>query len=294
MNLHLLRTFASVVALGGFTRAAEAIHISQPAVSRAVKELEDQFGMPLIERGSSPIQCTEAGLILYRHAQAIFALEQAAEAELRSLRGLEHGSLVVGASRTIATYMLPQLIARYLEMHPNIAVRTVSDNTHSIEQRLLSYELDVALVEGPIHNDRIELLDWREDEMVILVSANQLSTNRQPMTTERLSNMRWIMRETGSGTRDVAQRLLHEAGIEVRRMLEVGSNGAVVQCVAAGVGITMISLEAARDQLDLGRVMAIELPGFRPRRPLYRAKVRDRPVSAAAKAFDAIACLAPE
>lgn len=289
MNLHLLRTFVSVVALGGFTRAAEAIHVSQPAVSRAVKELEDHFGMALIERGSSPVQCTEAGTILYRHAQAIFALEQAAEAELKSLHGLEQGSLVVGASRTIATYMLPQLIARYLDMHPNIVIRTVSDNTHAIEQRLLSYELDIALVEGPIPDERIELLDWREDEMVILASAKQLFSDRQPMTAERLGDMRWIMRETGSGTRDVAQRLLREVGIEVRQMLEVGSNGAVVQCVAAGVGITMISLEAARDQLDLGRVATIEIAGFRPRRPLYRAKVRDRPMSAAAKAFDAIA-----
>lgn len=294
MNLHLLRTFVSVVALGGFTRAAEAIHISQPAVSRAVRELEDHFGMPLLERGGSPLRCTEAGLALYRHAQAIFALEQAAEAELGSLRGLEQGSLVVGASRTIATYMLPQLIARYLELYPGIAVRMVSDNTHAIEQRLLSYELDVALVEGPIHDERIELLEWREDEMVILASARQLFADRSPLTAARLGEMRWIMRETGSGTREVAQRLLREAGVEIRRMLEVGSNGAVVQCVAAGLGITMISLEAARDQLDLGRVMTIELPGFRPRRPLYRAKMRNRPASAAARAFEAIACRAPE
>lgn len=102
------------------------------------------------------------------------------------------------------------------------------------------------------------------------------------------------MREPGSGTRDVAQRLLHEAGIDVRETLEVGSNGAVVQCVAAGVGITLISLEAARDQLELGRVATIDIPGFHPRRPLYRARMRDRPMSAAAQAFDAIACLAPD
>ena len=289
MNLHLLRTFASVVEQGGFTRAAKAIHVSQPAVSRAVRELEEQLGIALLERAGGTLRCTEAGAALYRHAKGIFALEQAAESDLRGLRGLEAGNLVVGAGHSIATYILPKLIARFLERFADIDVRIVSDNTIAIEEKLLACEIDVALIEAPTHDPRIELLNWREDEMVILASAKHLFTARDPIDPAQLGTMRWIMREAGSGTREVAQNLLHEIGIEVHRILEVSSNGAVVQFVAAGLGVTMISLEVARDQIGLGRVMTVAIEGFRPRRKLYRARLRDRPMSPAAHAFDAIA-----
>ncbi len=289
MNLHLLRTFASVVERGGFTRAAQAIHISQPAVSRAVRELEEQLGLALLERSGGPLRCTEAGTALYRHAKGIFALEHAAESDLRGLRGLEAGNLVVGAGRSIATYILPKLIARFLERFAGIDVRIVSDNTHAIEQQLLACEIDIALVEAPTSDPRIELLDWREDEMVILASAGHIFAERDPIDPAMLGTMRWVMREAGSGTREVAQKQLREIGIEVHRILEVSSNGAVVQFVAAGLGVTMISLEVARDQIGLGRVMTIAIEGFRPSRRLYRARLRDRLMSPAARAFDAIA-----
>lgn len=288
MNLHLLRTFASVVERGGFTRAAQAINVSQPAVSRAVRELEEQLGLALLERSGGPLRCTEAGTALYRHAQGIFALEQAAESELRGLRGLKAGNLVVGASRTIATYILPKLIARFVDRFADIEVRIVSDNTHAIEQKLLACEIDIALVEAPTQDPRIELIDWRDDEMVILASARHIFAERDPIDPALLGKMRWIMREAGSGTREIAHKLLHEIGIDVHRMLEVSSNGAVVQFVAAGLGVTMISLEVARDQIGLGRVMTIAIEGFRPRRMLYRARLRDRPMSPAAHGFDSI------
>lgn len=289
MNLHLLRTFASVVEQGGFTRAAQTIHVSQPAVSRAVRELEEQLGLALLERASGPLRCTVAGNALYRHAKGIFALEQAAESDLRGLRGLEAGNLVVGAGRSIATYILPKLLARFLERFADIDVRIVSDNTDAIEQQLLACEIDVALVESPTNDPRIELLDWRDDELVILASARHDFAARDPIDPALLGKMRWVMREAGSGMREVAQKLLRELGIDVHRVLEVSSNGAVVQFVAAGLGVTMISLEVARDQIGLGRVMTIAIEGFRPRRRLYRARLRDRPMSPAAHAFDAMA-----
>ncbi|TXH61435.1 MAG: LysR family transcriptional regulator [Burkholderiaceae bacterium] len=286
MNLHLLRTFVAVAEHGSFTRAAEVIHVSQPAVSRAVRELEEQLGLPLVERFAGQVRCTEAGAALLRHAGAIFALERTAESDLRARRGLKQGRLMVAGSRTIATYRLPPRVARFLDAHPHGPVRMVSDNSHSIEQRLLAYELDMALVEAPLHDPRIELLEWRDDQMAIVASAARFHGTRSPLSAERFSSMRWIMRETGSGTREIAINRLREAGVEISDMLEVDGNAAVVASVAAGLGVTMISLEAARDPLALGRLVKLELAGLRTVRPLYRARMRERPMSPAALAFD--------
>lgn len=285
VNLHLLRTFAAVAEHGSFTRAAEAIHVSQPAVSRAVHELEEQLGLPLVERIAGQVRCTEAGTALFQHACAIFALERTAEADIRGRRGLKQGTLVVGASRTVATYLLPPLVARFLDAHPRVSVRMVSDNTHAIEERLLAYELDLALVEAPMRDPRIELLEWRNDHMAIVASATCFRETSRPLTTERFSSMRWIMRETGSGTREIAISRLREAGVEISDMLEVDGNAAVVASVAAGLGVTMISVEAARDPLALGRLVKLELAGLRTIRPLYRARIRERPLSPASQAF---------
>lgn len=172
MNLHLLRTFAAVAAHESFSRAAEAIHVSQPAASKAVRELEDQLDMALLKRGGGRVRLTEAGAALYEHARAILALERAAVADLRARQGLEHGSLTIGASMTIATYLLPPLMARFLNRYPGISVRIMSGNTEAIERRLLAYELDIAFVEGPTHDPRVEKTLWHEDELVILAPGD--------------------------------------------------------------------------------------------------------------------------
>lgn len=289
MNLHLLRTFAAVVTHGGFSRAANAIHVSQPAVSKAVRELEDQLDMPLLERSSRPLRLTEAGEALYERARAIFALEQEAVADLRARHGLEHGRLTIGASMTIATYLLPPLVACFLDRYPGVEVRIVSDNTEAVAQRLLRYELDVAFVEGPVHDGRIERTHWRDDELVILAPPDQATRRHSQLRTDELSDQRWVVREEGSGTRAVTTPLLKQAGIEMRRMLEVGSVEAVVQNVAAGLGLAMVSVEAVRDQLAAGRVQVIPVSGHRFHRPLHSVNLHGRPISPAAQQFLLIA-----
>lgn len=289
LNLHLLRTFVAVTTQKSFSRAAEIVHVSQPAVSRAVRELEEQVGMPLLERGRGQLRLTEAGSALYDHARAIFALERAAEADLRSRRGLEDGSLTIGASKTVAAYFLPPLVARFLQDYPAVDVRIVTDNTGVIEQRLLAYELDVAFVEGPLRDPRVELEGWRDDQLVVLAAAHHPLLDHGRVEPAAMNEYLWVVREVGSGTRAVTEALLQKAGVTVRRILEVGSNGAVVQSVAAGIGLAMVSIEVARDQLALGKVEVVKIPDTDFRRPLYCARLRDKPASPAARAFDAVA-----
>ncbi|PWG61481.1 LysR family transcriptional regulator [Spiribacter halobius] len=288
MNLNLLRTFAAVAENQSFSRAAESIHVSQPAVSRAVRELEEQLDIPLVERGRRQIRLTEAGAALFAHARAIFALEQAALADIRGRRDIEHGSLTMGASKMIQAYLLPELISRFTDLYPGVEVRILSDNTEAIERRLLAYEPDIAFVEAPIHDSRVELTFWRDDELVILAAPHHPVGIRRDVEPATLTRERWILREEGSGTRAITERLLREAGVEVQRMLEVGSNGALVQSVAAGLGIAMVSVEAARDQIALGSVRVVKLQGETLSRPLYRARLHSRPASPTTQAFEAL------
>lgn len=289
MNLHLLRTFASVVEHKSFSRAAEAIHISQPAVSRAVRELEEQLDIALLERRGGQVHLTDAGAELHEHARAIFALERSALADLRGRLGLERGSLTIGASRTIGTYFLPPVIAEFLHQYPSIDVRIISENTELIERRLLAYELDVAFIEGAIDDQRVELTFWHEDELVILAHAHHpLLLGRGHIDSAELSKECWVIREEGSSTRAVTQALLQQAGVDARRTIEVGGNGALVQSVAAGLGLAMVSVAAAREHLSIGKVEVLDFP-LRFKRPLHRARLRNKPLSPSAQALMAVA-----
>src|SRR6202035_3373345 len=144
LNLHLLRLFAAVARLGNFSRAAEALHLSQPAVSKGVRDFEAQIGSRLLERGGQGgVTLTAAGDLLMRHAAALFAAERAAEEELAALRGLHRGSLSVGASTTIATYQLPPFLGAFHKRHPEVELRLTSGNTRTIAELLSARELDI-------------------------------------------------------------------------------------------------------------------------------------------------------
>lgn len=292
MNIRLLRAFAAVIDHRSFSRAAEAIHVSQPAVSKAVKELENQVNTALLERRGRQIDVTEAGAALYAHARGIFALEKAAEADLRARQGLERGSLTIGASTAIATFMLPALLAQYLSHSPLIRVKVVSGNTDAIEKRLLSYELDLALIEAPVDNSRLHQEFWREEELIILAPAGHPLLSQKRICVADLSRQRWIVREEGSGTRAVALALLLEAGVAVRDTMEVCGNGAVIHSVGHGLGIAMASAAAASEHIALGKVGIVQFH-TRFKRTLYRVRLRDRPLGPAARAFEALLSQAP-
>jgi DNA-binding transcriptional LysR family regulator len=288
MNLHLLRTFTKVAEQRSFSRAGEIIHISQPAVSRAVRELEEQLGITLLERRGGQVRLTEAGAELYQHARAIFALEQSAMADLRGRQGLERGSLTVGASRTIGTYFLPPVIAEFLRQFPAIDVRIISENTELIQRRLMTYELDVAFVEGPVEDAMVDQTFWYEDELVILAHSSHPLLTRQPLQPSELDEERWVLREQGSGTRTITLALLEQAGVTVGRTIEVGGNGALVQSVAAGLGLAMVSSAAAREHLIVGKVKVLEFPACF-KRSMHRIRLRNKPASPAAQALMKVA-----
>ncbi len=288
LNLHHLRLFAAVVEHKGFTRAAAALRLSQPAISKSLSELERQIGLPLLERSGRATHLTEAGRALYTRAREIFGLEQAAEQELRELRGLERGLLRVGASTTIATYLLPEMLGRFHSQHPRVAIRTSSANTRAIARMLLEWRIDVALIEGPVSHPRIEVLSWREDELVVIAAHDHPILSAGQVTIQALAEETFIVREPGSGTREVTQRALAERGVTLNRTMRIGGTEAIKHAVAARLGLAIVSKTAAADQLALGRIAVVPVTGLRIRREFTQIRLRGRTPIGAARAFEAL------
>jgi DNA-binding transcriptional LysR family regulator len=275
LNLHHLRIFAAVLEHRGFTRASAALHLSQPAVSKAVRELERHTGMRLLERGTRSLAPTDAGALLYERARELFGAERAAEEDLRALRGLERGRLHVAASTTIATYLLPPLLARFHAAHPGIRLRVTSVNTRRVARLLVDRRADIALVEGPVDHPRIEVHPWRDDELVVVVpAAHPLAQRRRPPLAA-LAGVPFIVRERGSGTRVVAEAALAAQGFTPSETIELGGNEAITRAVAAGLGVTIISRVAVDDQVALGRVAIVRVAGLDIRRTFTELRLRD-------------------
>lgn len=285
LNLHHLRVFARVAQEGGFTRAARSLHLSQPAVSKAVRELELQTATPLLERAGRATRLTAAGEVLFARSRELFAVEQTAEEELRALRGLEGGVLRVGASTTIATYLLPPYLARFRDAHPGVALRVSSANTRAIARALLERRLDVALVEGPVRHPRIEVVPWRDDELVVIAPPAHRLAKRRSIPLSAVAGEPFIVREPGSGTRRVAERALAAQRVAIDVALQLGSTEAIKQAVAAGLGLAFVSRFAVTDQVALGRLAAVSVRGAVLGRTLAELRLRGRTPGAAESVF---------
>ncbi len=286
LNLHLLKIFYTVTEKQSFSLAAKSLFISQPAVSKAVKELEHQLGFALIERGQSrnKLKLTQFGERIYEHAKGIFALEKIAVEEIESLTGVVRGSLIIGASTTIAGYRLGHLIQQFCQNHPDIEIKIKVGNTQQVKNWLIECEIDLAFVEGQVRDPRLELIQWQADELVI-IGNNSLDLLDDNLT-EQLSEMTWIMRESGSGTRDWADQILARQAIKPKKTIEVASNEGILQMVRLGLGMALVPKVVAADLLSLQAIQQIHFEGqMRFSRDLYQLVHRDRANSPAAAKF---------
>ena len=289
LNLHLLRLFATVVRTGSFSRAAEFLHISQPAISKGVRDFELQIGCRLLDRTPKGVRPTKEGQALARHADALFAAERAAEDELISLRNLDSGALRIAASTTIATYMLSEYLKHFHRTYSGIELHVTSANTRDVADLMVAQDIEIALVEGPIEHDRLIAEAWRPDVMGLIVHPDHPFTQLGSlMDCSALADELLIVREPGSGSREVVIQALATQGVEPRRTLEIGSTEAIKHAVAAGLGISIVSTATIGDQLQLGRLMLVPVPNIRFERTLWQLKVPGRIDKPAASAFERI------
>jgi DNA-binding transcriptional LysR family regulator len=287
LNLHLLRLFYTVVQQGSFSAAAQSLFISQPGISKAIRELENQLNLPLIERGARgrAMRLTESGQVLFEHARSIFALEKAALNEIHARNGLKKGTLIIGASTTIAAYWLGPLLARFLKEFPQINIEVQVANTHVISQALIDCAIDMALVEGSVQDARIDVKHWQQDQLS-LVTAPSNQPSHITNLAQWLEKQLWLMRESGSGTREISMLLFEQQGLHPAGRMELGSNEAIARAVAAGIGIALLPQVVVEDLLTLGKLVSIPLADNQYlSRQLSFIQYRDRPLSPAAQAF---------
>lgn len=289
LNLNSLRLFLAVATHRGFSRAARMTGVSQPAISKAVRLLEQQTGAQLLVRSSSGVVLTEVGVLLMEHARALFAEERAAEERLESLRGLRRGVLRVGASTTLAAYFLPPMLGELHRAHPGIDLRLLSANARAIVGAVLEHDVELGLVEGPVQDGRLEVRPWREDELVVVVAPGHSLAKSRRVTGPQLMEELLLLREEGAGTREVMLSALRRRRWVPRRVFEVNSTEAIKGLVSSGVGWALASARAVRDEVQIGRLKRLEVQDFALRRTLSWIRWKARRLGPAATAFRSLA-----
>ena len=297
INRNHLALFRAVAEAGGFSRAAEVVHVSQPAISMQVAELEAFFGTPLFDRLPRGVRLTDAGTTLLAYAQRIATLEGEAERAMRELRGLERGRLSLGASMTIGGYLLPAVLGEFRRRHPGVELQLAIANTETIKIRLLDGTLDLALTEGmPPQDEDLSTRVFREDELIVIAPANHPfvkpapgKRTPRPITARQLCGQPLILREPGSGTREVLLRALADSGAEPGEVvLTLTNTEAIKRAVLAGLGLAAVSRLCVT--LELAGCLLVEVPtrGLKLRRSLYEVTVRGRQPSPSVQAFAAL------
>lgn len=287
LNLHHLELFHIVVQEGGVTRAAERMGVSQPAVSKQIRELEDRAGMALLERLPRGIRPTEAGEALDAHAVELFAVRDRASQALRDRLDRKAGRLSVGASRTIGTYLLPGLLARFRGANAGVEIRVEIGNTAQVETLLREGRIELGLVEG----ETVEGLPhgrFGVDELVPVASPGLLGGGRPPKTIAGFCRHPVVLREVGSGSRNLVERVFARAGIQVRPLASLDSTEAVREFVLAGLGVSFLPRIAVASHLADGTLLEVGLSDAVLRRTFRWILWPGRPASPAVEAFLAV------
>ena len=285
MNLNQLRVFARVADAGSLTAAAHELGVSQPAVTKQLAELEESVGMNLFDRLPRGVRLTAAGSLLVRRARKIFAEEQAAEGELAQLVGVEGGQLCVGASTTIGNYLMPQWFGRFHGEYPGVRLELLIENTAMIQQAVIDGRLDFGLTEGLSRSDALDVEVVGHDEMAVIAAPSHSVLRRKKLRASNLQDYPILMRERGSGTRDVIEAELRRKDIHVEVAMELGSSEALKNAVVAGLGIAIVSRLTVELDLEHGRLQEVSIKDFRLRRALHLLQLKGKRASPASEAF---------
>lgn len=285
MNLSLLKVFYEVSRCGSLTTAAEQLHISQPALSRQISSLEKEVGIDLFIRHSRGLQLTEAGRRLYDYAQRILNYADEAQRVLDEIKNLETGTLTIGASKTIGSYLLPPVIAKFMQQYPGIDLAIEIDNRDTIIKRAANYRYNFALLTGSFNEPGFYIETLFNDRVVALTSPQHKVQTNGVSDVESLNQEIFILREVGSSTRKISDLILTKHGIQPKKVMELPSIEAIKKTVASGTGITFLSKYAVRDELQSGALQTIEHAGLHMPRGIIAIHTKAGSISPAALAL---------
>ena len=284
MTLRHMRIFASVCENGcNTTKAAESMHMTQPAVSLAIRELEQYYGVTLFDRIGRRLRLTEAGQRFLEYAFHISSLFENMEKGMRDWDSF--GLLRVGASITIGSQFLPNYVKVFYNRYPGTEVRVLVASSDELEQKILNSELDFALIEGVAHHPSIFSEEYMEDHLTVICPANGLLQNGQILTVEEFKQQKFLLREPGSGTREVFDRAAESAGFSVQPVWEAMSTTALVNAVINGLGIAVLPHRMVTGPLEKGLISTVRVEGMDFRRRFHIIWHKEKYLTTSAKAF---------
>ncbi len=255
MDDHKLKVFCTVAETKSFSKASEIIHLTQPAVSLQIQALEEIYGTRLFDRSNNTVVLTRAGTLLYKYAREILSLYSSAEKEIGEITGLVKGNLSVGASTTIANCLLPSVIVDFRKKYPKIKVNLNVGNTKGVIEFLNSGTIDIGLVEGEVQRQKIVVEKFLTDELVLIMSPDHPWAKRRDLSISEITQEPFIVREEGSGTRQMIEKNLEKQGIsplDLKVSLVLGSTEAIKSAVEDGMGVSIISAWAAKKEAKHG------------------------------------------
>lgn len=283
-----LETFVRVAALGNYSRVAEEFHLTQPGVTQQVRALERHYGVRLVDVvGRRPL-LTEAGRFLAARAQELLGNVAAIEHEMTEFAQARGGRLQIGATLTIGSYVLPGMLARFASAYPAIQVSVETANTAAIAGQIESGELGLALVEGPLEDERFSIVPFQHDRLCLVVPSDHRLAWQGPIAARELDGESFVWREQGSGTRALAEAALASVGVRPRAVLELHDGEGVARAVEAGLGVAILSTLVVERGLAAGRLVLVEVKDLDLRRTFRLVSMAGRTLSPAANAFAAL------
>jgi DNA-binding transcriptional LysR family regulator len=290
VDLRQLEIFARVAELGSFSRAAEALFLTQPTVSEHVRTLEDELGVRLLDRLGRGAAPTRAGRLLLSYAQRLLALSREARQAMDGFLGRMIGELLVGASTIPGEYILPAVIGRFKEKYPDISTTLLIGDSQAVVEWVAEGRAELGVVGARPAHRGVEYRELMSDDMIVVVPAAHPWHGRAHVTLEELRTEPLIMRERGSGTRAALERALAEAQMDLghfRIVGEMGSTQAIKQAVKAGVGVSVMSRRAVDEECRSGALSCLGVRDLKVTRSFYLALHKDRSRSPLAEAFRA-------
>jgi DNA-binding transcriptional LysR family regulator len=288
MDIRRLEIFAKVAELGSFSRAAEALFLTQPTISEHVRALEDELGVQLLDRLGRGATPTRAGQLLLGYARRMLALSREAHQALERFQGRMSGELVVGGSTIPGEYVLPALIGQFKAKYPDISISLLIGSSRQVSEWLEEGRVEVGVVGASPTSRALDAKELMADELVAVVPSTHPWAARRVATLAELQQEAMVVRERGSGSREALEHALRTAGISLgtlRVVGEMGSTQAVKQAVRAGVGIAVISKRAVEDECRAGLLACVKLKDLRVARAFHLVTNRDRTRSPLAQAF---------
>lgn len=254
-----LKLFTTVAEEKSFSKAANKLHISQPAVSMQIKTLEEKYGVPLFERSHRAIKLTKAGEILYHHANKIIYNYAKINQLIEDMYHSAKGTLAIGSGYTFGEYILPHALATFKHKFPNITPKVTIKNSRRIFNQVVRNEIDIGIIESELTHADVYTKSFFKDEMVIIVPPDHPLSQQRTVEIEDLKQMVWILRESGSSTREFVSRKFDRLNIQPKSIIEFGSSQTIKGAVEFGLGISLISKKTITNELQLNRLVALNI-----------------------------------